>query len=249
MMFQGKIICLYSGNEREARFSITRKVLKELRDSIHVIYIPQFGSRSKETLWVTDNIYKDYYALENFEMPQVEMEGMSLLNLSEHEAMKFWMRLLHLKEEINGMEGSDNQLCEMKRLLHSFQFMDEYDWNENEEEDVPLDVGGGCMTFMDEDGKMVASCRGVIMMLIFQDGMEDGAKRLMHFLIKVLREEGKQTDHNYSLSDLTKNMQTFAVDPENVDVDLDRLTEYTSQLLEMNKLYHILEFKKVDRYH
>lgn len=159
MMFQGKIICLYSGNETEARFSITRKVLKELRDSIHVIYIPQFGSRSKKTLWVTDNIYKDYYALENFEMPQAEMEGMSLLNLSEHEAMKFWMRLLHLKEEINGMEDSDNQLCEMKRLLHSFQFMDEYHWNENEEadveeEDVRLDVGGGCMTFMDEDGKM-----------------------------------------------------------------------------------------------
>lgn len=113
-------------------------------------------------------------------MPQADMEGMSLLNLSEHEAMRFWMRLLYLKEQIKGLDNSDNQLCEMKRLLHLFQFIDE--GNEN-----------GWMTFMGEDGKMVTACRGEIMQWIFKDDRGVRAKQLIKRLIKVSKEE-KRTD-------------------------------------------------------
>jgi len=178
-MFQGKLICLYGGKGKLKATSAIRNALIKLRDRIHSIYIPHFDIESTETLKLTDNICKGYYALESCEILPVEMEGTSLLNLSEHfskhEILRFRMRLFYLKKEINGMDGSDNQLCEMKRLFSSFQLMDkdeDFDFfqfiDEHEEYEI-LEVGDGGMTFMDEDGKMVAACRGETMGWIFKD--------------------------------------------------------------------------------
>lgn len=232
-MHKGKMICLYNGN-RELTYSI-RNALIELRDSIHIIYIPRHGHKIRKMLKITNTIYKDYYSLEKPEVLQAGMEGMSLLNLSEHEAMRFWMRLLYLKEEIKGPDDNDSQLCEMKRLLHLFQFMDEGNLN-------------GWMTFMGEDGKMVAACRGEIMEWIFRDDRGVRAKLLMKRLIKVSKEEREQTHHDSSILVSTNNMQTsVVVDEENVDVDLNSLSDYTSELLELVQLHQFLEFNKEEK--
>lgn len=232
-MHEGKIICLYNGN-RELTYSI-RNALIELRDSIHMIYIPRHGHKIRKMLKITNTIYKDYYSLEKPEVLQAGMEGMSLLNLSEHEAMRFWMRLLYLKEEIEGLDNSDSQLCEMKRLLHLFQFMDEGN-------------GNGWMTFMGEDGKMVAACRGEIMERIFRDDRGVRAKLLMKRLIKVSKEVREQTHHDSSILVSTNNMQTsVVVHEENVDVDLNSLSDYTSELLELVQLHQFLEFNKEEK--
>lgn len=280
VMFQGKLICLYSGNGKEVTCAITNALI-ESRDSIHIIYTPQLDIERTGTLKLTDNIHKDYYVLESSEMRPVEMEGLSVLNLSKHEAMKFWMRIFYFKKEINEMDNDDNQMYEMKKVFQSFKLKDE---DKDKDDDLSfvfrdseiLDVRDGCMTFMDEDGKMIAACRGEIMGWIFKDN--NRAKRLMQLLIKLVsKKEGKQMDHNSSVPDPRKNMKTedtavdqenvdvkcltadTAVDQENVDVkclntavdqenvDIYRLSEYTTELLGMEQLYRLLKFDKEGR--
>lgn len=255
-MFQGKLICLYGGKGKLKATSAIRNALIKLRDRIHSIYIPHFDIESTETLKLTDNICKGYYALESCEILPVEMEGTSLLNLSEHfskhEILRFRMRLFYLKKEINGMDGSDNQLCEMKRLFSSFQLMDkdeDFDFfqfiDEHEEYEI-LEVGDGGMTFMDEDGKMVAACRGETMGWIFKDN--NRAKRLMQLLVKVSRKEGKQKDQYSSVPDFPEKMKTAGAAADQENVDVNSLSEYTSELLGMEQLYGLLKFNKVNGY-
>jgi hypothetical protein len=49
-------------------------------------------------------------------MPQAEMEGIPLLNLLEHDAIRFWTRLYSLKEKM--YERDDNE--RLKRLLQLY---------------------------------------------------------------------------------------------------------------------------------
>ena len=177
----------------------------------------------------------------SFEVLPVEMEGISVLNLSEHlskhEILRFWMRLFYLNEESNGIDSNDDPLFEMKRLINSFQFIDEdRALGFLNKKDI-LDTGYGCLTFMDEDGKMVAACRGKNMGWILKDS--NRAKRVMQSLVKVSRKEEKQKDDTSSVPDITENMET---------TDVNSLSEYTSELLGMELLYQLLKFNKVNRY-
>lgn len=90
------------------------------------------------------------------------MEGMHILNLSEHEALRFWTRLSSLKKEICKMDDTLIQLSGLKRLLNSFQKSESW------------------MTLMDKDGEMVTS-RGteIVHELISRDIIEGKEKGLL----------------------------------------------------------------------
>jgi hypothetical protein len=52
----------------------------------------------------------EYFPLKLPDISQVNMEGIPLLNLSEHEALRFWMCLSFLKKEIHEMADRTMQL-------------------------------------------------------------------------------------------------------------------------------------------
>lgn len=226
-MLEAKMICLYGGNTEFTCY--IRNVLIALRDSIHILYIPRHGHEIKKMLKITDNIYKEYYSLEKPEMPSAEMEGISLL--TEHETNRFWMSLRYLKEEINGMCNNDKEFYEIKSLLHLFKLMEEGN-------------GNGWMIFISKDRKTVTACGGEKMKWLFKDDKEHRAKRLIKQLVKVSREEIEQIHDESSIPASTNSMQTVVVSQENVDVDLNSLSKYTSELLEMVQIQQLLDFKK-----
>jgi len=153
-----------------------------------------------------------------------------LSNLSMHETVRFAMRLHHLEEEMNGMDESDKQLCELKSLLHS----------------VHGDLDNGSITFMDERGGMVAAFRGQILLSIFLRSREDRAQRVIKSMMEDFEGGGKEMhDQDPGVSEsLIKNMQT-AVEQENMDVYLDSLRNYISELRGV-ELYQLLNVNKVD---
>lgn len=221
-----KLICIYNGNEVTCSL---RNASTELKDSIHIIYIPRYAHK-KEMSRFTDSIYNNYNSWEKPKM-QLEVERAGMQNLSEDDSMRFWMRILFLKEEIEKREnikGIDNngkmQVQQMETLLHPFLLMEK-------EQSV---------VFMDEDGKMIATCRGDVMEWIFKEDGEDRAKRLIKRLVKVSKVEREP-----SIAVSTNIMQAVpvAVQQENVN-DLDNLSQYTSDLLEMVQLYQLLNFNK-----
>lgn len=139
-----------------------RTALRELSDTIYLIYIPSYGWKGKEKLTLTYGTSVYYSPLEKPKMPQAEMEGMHILNLSEHEALRFWTRLSSLKREICKMDDTLIQLSGLKRLLNSFQKSESW------------------MTLMDKDGEMVTS-RGteIVHELISRDISEGKEKGLL----------------------------------------------------------------------
>jgi hypothetical protein len=225
-MFQGKLICLYTGNREEVTCSIWN-AMEHFRDNIYIIYISYNFSR----IGFTKNISKDY-SLKIFTENTTETEGMPLSNLSMHETVRFAMRLDHLEEEINGMDESDKQLCELKSLLHSVQLM--------------VDLYNGSITFMDEGGGMVAAFRGHILESIFLGDRKDRAQRVIKSMMEDFGGGGKEMhDQDPGVSEsLIKNMQT-AVEQENMDVYLDSLRNYISELRGV-ELYQLLNVNKVD---
>ena len=71
------------------------------------------------------------------------------------------MCIHQLKEEINGMDQSDKQLCELKIFLHSFPLPpQEYKMSFYFEGDY---VEKAFMTFVNKDGEMIAICEGEIL--------------------------------------------------------------------------------------
>nr|ABK25020.1 unknown [Picea sitchensis] len=220
-MFQGKLICLYTGN-RAVACSIWN-AMEHFRDNIYIIYIGYNFSR----IGFTENISKDYL-LKIFTENTTETEGMPLSNLSMHETVRFAMRLDHLEEEINGMDESDKQLCELKSLLHSVQLR-------------------GSITFMDERGGMVAAFRGYILESIFLSDRKDRAQLVIKSMMEDFGGGGGKEMHDQDpgvSESLIKNMQT-AVEQENMDVYLDSLRNYISELRGV-ELYQLLNVNKVD---
>jgi len=79
----------------------------------------------------------EYFPLKLPDISQVNMEGIPLLNLSEHEALRFWMCLSLLKKEIHEMDDRTMQLGWLEKLLGYFQRSNSW------------------MELMDKDGEMV----------------------------------------------------------------------------------------------
>lgn len=144
VMFKGKMICFYTSEMA----GFIRNALIELRDNIHVIYIPQFKSSCCSRASFTSNIVTEEFFLR--EIPQIEMQEMSVLNLSEHQAMAFWARISSLKECINEMDANDKHLDGIKNLL---DFIDQgYSWMTRK---FYESSGYSWLGIMDEDGKLV----------------------------------------------------------------------------------------------
>lgn len=128
------------------------------------------------------------------------------------------MRIFFLKQEIEKTENINGiDTNGMWQVLQPFLLMEE-------EQSV---------VFMDEDGKMIATCKGDVMEWIFKEDGEGRAKRLIKRLVKVSKVERES-----SIAVSTNNMQAETVN------DLDNLSQYTSDLLEMVQLYQLLNFNK-----
>lgn len=149
VMFKGKMICFYTSEAGVA--GLIRNALIELRDNIHVIYIPLFKISSwRGPASFTSKIRTVEFLLEKPEIPQIEMQEMSVLNLSEHQAMAFWARISSLKECINEMDANDKHLDGIKNLL---DFIDQgYSWMTRK---FYESSGYSWLGIMDEDGKLI----------------------------------------------------------------------------------------------
>lgn len=119
VMLQKRMTCLIFGEKDPRKFVDTIKSkLATVGDSIHFIYIPCLDRETKETVMVTHCITMPYFPLKEPKMLQ-EIEGVSLLNLAQCDAMKFWMRVSDLQHEISGRDEIDKNINEMKRILLS----------------------------------------------------------------------------------------------------------------------------------
>jgi len=118
------MICLFGGNGSEEGISMKeftcflRNVLIEFIDSIYIIYITGFDFKETKRSTLTDNTYVWDSPLKNPDMPHAKMEGIPLLNLSEHAAIRFWTRLTSLKKKMYERDDNDR----MKRLLDCIDY-------------------------------------------------------------------------------------------------------------------------------
>lgn len=107
-MLQRRMTCLVFGEKDPRNFVDTiKRKLATVGDSIHFIYIPCFDRERKEIM-VTHCISMPFFPLKEPKMLE-EIEGFSLLNLSQCDAMKFWMRVFDLDDEISGRDENDNK--------------------------------------------------------------------------------------------------------------------------------------------
>lgn len=177
MMLHQKVVCLYGGRESEntmKEFTASiRNAFISVKDNIHIIYIPCF-MKAQEESEVTDTITWSYPALEMSTLAQAEMEGMLLLNPSQHDAFRFWRRIALLEEEMLEMYNSDTeQISALKKIFQC--------WNNENPWMILMDGEGKTIT---ESGrKIVWSCKG---------SMEDEAKGLIELLIKGSPEQRKE---------------------------------------------------------
>jgi len=173
-LLQQKMICLFGGDGSAKGISMKeftiflRNVLIEFIADIHVIYIPGFDFKeSKSNL--TDATYVLYSPLPNPDMPKAEMEEMPLLNLLEHEAIRFWTHFHSLKQEVS--KRDDN--AKLKKLFDSIGYH------------IPW------MILIDKDGEIITE-NGQDMISLYSKSMEEKAKRLMQVLIKGSKEDKEQ---------------------------------------------------------
>jgi len=99
-----------------------RNVLIEFSDNIYIIYIIGFDffPDAEEAMRsnLTDTTYLSYCPWKTPDMPQAEMEGIPLLNLLQHDAIRFWTCLYSLKEKM--YKRDDNE--RLKRVLQSIYY-------------------------------------------------------------------------------------------------------------------------------
>lgn len=80
ILLQRKMICLYGGDQRMNESACS--TITELRNMIHIIYIPTYYCRDKEKLRLTHATFVQYCRLKKPDMSQVRKEGVPLLSLS-----------------------------------------------------------------------------------------------------------------------------------------------------------------------
>jgi hypothetical protein len=124
ILLQQKMICLFGGDGFEKGISMEeftcflRNVLIEFNDNIYIIYITGFDFKETKESKLTYTIHCFNFSLKNRGMPQVEMEGIPLLSLLEHDATRFWTLFNSLKEKMYEREENDR----LKRLLNSINY-------------------------------------------------------------------------------------------------------------------------------
>lgn len=172
VMFKEKMICLYTSSESsEARVTrFIRNVMMELRDNIHMIYLPHFNWKGKSTVDFTRTLFALHITWKEPQVPPIE--GMSMLSLCEHEAMRFWARIYSLKECINGMDDNDKHLDGIKELLY---FIDqEYSLNSG--------INSMVLGIMDEDGNLVTTLGKETL-----ENPKDKEKKLMKLIQELIK--------------------------------------------------------------
>lgn len=183
-LHQQKMICLCTFDPEDFTDSI-KIMLTELKDNIEIIYIPKFGREGStrnalELVEFTNNIWELYVPLEQPKTLQEEMQKMFLLDLSEHEAMRFWARFYILQQRMKEINDKYEQLNEMKMLLDSTTLRD-----------IRL-PGYLWMVIMDEDGNLITT-RGEKIVKLFQTLPNDKAKNLIRQVIKGGKKSRKET--------------------------------------------------------
>lgn len=231
LIFKGKLICLYSGISDRPVICSIKNVMGELKDGIHTIYIPNSGDitgfltykdpqniQDIKKFWLTDTVDKNYYC------PLQKTTG-------------FCRCLIQINKT-----GFSNykQLCKLKSPSDYFPFDNMY---KTFMENFRKEDGIVFMTFMDQDGNLIAACEEKTMQFIFTKHREDGTKRLIKLMMMEFHRRGKETyDGDFSVSGgLTKNMQIAPA----MDIDdVDSLSEYTFELLAEKQLHLLLKFDK-----
>ena len=169
------MICLFGGDGSVEGISMKdftiflRNVLIEFIADIHIIYILGFDFKESKKSKLTDATYVYYFPLPNPDIPKAEMEEMPLLNLSEHEAIRFWTHFSSLKETVS--KRDDN--AKLKRILN------------------PINHHVPWMILIDKDGEIIIE-NGQDMISLYSESMEEKAKRLMQVLIKGSKEDKEQ---------------------------------------------------------
>jgi len=191
MMLHRKVVCLYGGNQSESQMKaftcLIRNAFIRLRDNIHFIYVPNLIFKAAEEKPVTDNLVFCHKPLELSTLPHADMEGMLLLNLSQHDAFRFWRRVIFLTEELPEMYNRDTDTEELPEmynrdtdklgaLLKLLQC-----WENENPWMILMDEEGNTIT---ESGrKLVLSCKG---------STEDEARGLIELLMKGSKEQRKE---------------------------------------------------------
>jgi len=187
-MREQKMICLYTSDNREFTNSINN-VLMEWSDSIYIIYIPIFEFQGGSQPL-------------HFPCKLSEMQGMSLLNLSEHEVMRFWARI---SSAIELIDDKDEELNKIYSLL-DFIYPRKKD-SESEKEESYL-----WMVIMDEDGNLITKKGKEIVELLWEEHQNGKAKELMKQLMKGTKESRKE---------ILVELEQLFVDAGNADDDVD----------------------------
>lgn len=179
-MRQQKMICLCTSDDREFTNSI-KNGLMEWSDSIYIIYIPKFEFRWQEIqrFSFTRDIDRYYLPWKSREMLPAEMPGMSVLNLSEHDVMRFWSRISLLKEAMDKIQDEDEEPSKIYSLL---DFIYPRPWERS----------NLWMVIMDEDGNLITEQGEQIVKLLCEENQNDRAKELMQQLIKGTKESRKE---------------------------------------------------------
>lgn len=196
MLQQKMMIYLFGGSASHEGlwmkgFKCLRNALIEFSDNIHIIYIPTFSFENTQTLKLTDTISVLYCPLKEFGMLQAEMEGMPLLKLSAHDAIRFWTRFHLLKEE---MDEEDVNGIQLGRMIK--EEMDEEDVNGTQLGRMikllsSFDLSLPWMILIDKDEKMVME-NGIKIELLCASSKGDKTKEVMKLLIQGSQEEKQQ---------------------------------------------------------
>jgi len=178
MMLHQKVVCLYGGSESENTMkeftALIRNAFISVKDNIHIIYIPRFKLKAREFNQVTDAITWSYQPLEMSTLAQAEMEGMLLLNPSQHDAFRFWQRIALLEKEMPEMHNRDTeQISVMKKIFQC--------WNNENPWMILMDEEGKTITTSGR--KIVSSCSG---------SMEDEAKGLIELFVRGSKDQRKE---------------------------------------------------------
>lgn len=163
-MREQKMICLYTSDSTEFTNSINN-VLMEWSDSIYIICIPKFQFQRSQAL--------------HFPWKLSEMQGMSLLNLSEHEVMRFWARISSFKEVRVKKDDKDEELNNIYSLLNFIYLRkawESYLW----------------MVIMDEDGNLITEKGKEMVELLCEEHQNGKAKEWMKQFMKGTIESRKE---------------------------------------------------------
>jgi len=167
---QQKMFCLCIGDCT----TFMKSMLVEWNDNIYTIYIPNFYFPGWEFVYFTHGISEVYSPLQHpTAVTQVEMEGMCSLSLSEHEAIRFWARLLSLSWD--GMFDDMGNPSEFTWLRGIYR---------NEPSSIII---------MDEDGNLLTMEGKEIIKLLSGEHSHDKAKGLVQQLINGDKESRKET--------------------------------------------------------